>query len=99
MPTTTCPLLANTKVPQPQDLVMEDFRKQFKLVANCKVSANGLIMTYEMQTLPSAARWLSEAQKIITGNAMPLAAGVHALRKSGSTEIENVLLRIVYTPK
>ena len=97
--TTTYTLPANTKVPQPQDIAMEDFRKAFRLVAGCHVSADGKVMTYEMQTLPGAARWLSEAQKIITGNGLPLKPGVHAHRKSGSAEIENVQLRIIYNPK
>ena len=82
--------------PAPQDIAMEDFRKAFRLVAGCHVSDDGKMMAYQMQTIPGAARWLSDAQAIITANQMPLKAGVRAVKKGEEVSVE---LRIVYTPK
>jgi hypothetical protein len=86
-------------IPEMQDLAMEEFRKQFKLVAGCKVSDDGKVMVYQMQTLAGAARWLSDAKQIITANLMPLEPGVKAYVKKGQEVPESVELRIVYNPK
>ena len=80
----------------PQDLVMDQFRKMFSLVAGCEVSADGKLMTYQMQTIAGAARWLSNANSIITANKLPLSAGVRAMKKG--TETVSVTLNIVYKP-
>jgi hypothetical protein len=80
---------------EPQDEAMDAFRKLFKLVAGCNVSADGKVMTYKMQTVAGAARWLSEAQAIITANQLPLKPGVVAVKKD--EVIVRVELRIVYT--
>lgn len=81
---------------EPQDLAMESFRKQFRLVAGCEVSKDGMTMRYQMQTIAGAARWLSNANAIITANRMPLKAGVKAVMKGKETV--GAELRIVYTP-
>ena len=79
---------------QPQDLAMDLFRAHFKLVADCYVTKDGKIMTYQMKTLAGAARWLSEANAIITANKMPLNARVRA-QKKGMID-EKVELIITY---
>lgn len=81
---------------EPQDLAMDEFRKQFRLVAGCEVSEDGLRMTYQLQTVAGAARWLSNANAIITANKLPLVAGVRAVKKG--TETVSVTLNIVYKP-
>jgi hypothetical protein len=82
---------------EPQDEAMDQFRRLFKLVAGCNVSNDGKLMVYQMQTLPGAARWLSDAQLIITANLLPLDASVKAYTKKGQQIPERVELRIVYT--
>lgn len=82
---------------EPQDLAMESFRKLFKLVAQCKVSDDGKLMVYQMQTLAGAARWASEAQGIISVNRLPLDASVKGYIKKGQMVPHKVELRIVYT--
>lgn len=84
---------------EPQDEAMDEFRKLFKLVAGCKVSEDGKLMTYQMQTVPGAARLLSEAKGIISVNRLPLDADVKAYQKKGDTVPHKVELRIVYKPK
>lgn len=83
----------------PQDEAMDQFRKLFQLVAKCKVSDDGMVMTYQMQTIAGAARWLSNAKQIITANQMPLEPCVKAYRKKGQEVPERVELRIIYNPK
>jgi hypothetical protein len=87
LPTTTTDI-------EPQDEAMDQFRKLFKLVAGCKVSDDGKVMVYQMQTVASAARWLSDARSIITVNRLPLETGVRAIQEKG--KVTSVELRIVY---
>jgi hypothetical protein len=89
-------LPAVEKVVDQQDLVMDRFRKNFKLVAGCNVSEDGKVMTYQMQTLAGAARWLSIAEGIISANRLPLTASVKAYQKKGEAAPHKVELRIVY---
>lgn len=87
----------NTVTVEPQDEAMEAFRKQFKLVAGCQVSEDGKVMVYQMQTLAGAARWMGEAQRIITANLLPLKAGAREVKKDGVTV--SVELRIIFQSK
>ena len=86
-----------THVVEPQDEAMDEFRKLFKLVAGCKVSEDGKVMVYQMQTLAGAARLLSEAEGIVSVNKLPLDASVKAYQKKGEKVPHRVELRIVYS--
>jgi hypothetical protein len=81
---------------EPQDIAMEQFRKVFRLVAGCQVSDDGLTMTYQLQSVAGAARWLMNASAIITANKLPLKAGVKAVMKGRETV--GAELKIVYKP-
>jgi hypothetical protein len=81
---------------EPQDLAMEAFRKQFKLVGGCEVSVDGTTMTYQLKTIDGAGVWLSNSNSIITANMLPLKASVK-IRKKGAV-VESVTLTIVYRP-
>jgi hypothetical protein len=97
MPLTTCQLPANTVLPQPQDIAMEDFRKAFKLVAGCRVSKDGKVMTYGFKTTSAAHSSLIDANSIIIANKLPLVAKVRSVMKG--KEPVSVELRIIYNPK
>jgi hypothetical protein len=88
---------AISKVVAPQDLAMDDFRKQFKLVAGCEVSADGKMMTYQLKSMWGAQEWLSAANSIIIASNQPLVAKIRSVMKG--KELVGVELRIVYTPK
>lgn len=94
---TTYALPTSTKVPQPQDLAMEDFRNAFRLVAGCRVSKDGKVMTYDFKTMSAAHSHLSDANSIVIANKLPLKVGVRSIMKG--TELICVQLRIVYNPK
>jgi hypothetical protein len=96
MLTSTRPLPDKT-FPQLQDLAMEDFRKAFRLVAGCKVSADGMVMTYDFTTMSAAHSSLSDANSIIIANKLPLKAGVRSVMKG--KEVVTVQLRIIYNQK
>jgi hypothetical protein len=93
---TTCPSPAKT-LPQPQDLAMEDFRKACRLVAGCKVSVDGKLMTYQLKSVSDMTTWLSCANSIIITHKLPLMAKVQSVMKG--KEVVRVELRIFYTPK
>lgn len=99
MPITTCPLQANIKeiTPAPQDIAMEDFRKACRLVADCKVSADGKMMTYQLKTTSNMTTWLSCANSIIITYKLPLVAKVQSYMKG--KEVVKVELRIIYKPQ
>lgn len=86
----------NTVTVEPQDLAMEAFRNEFKLVAGCNVSQDGKVMVYQMQTLAGAARWSNDAMAVINANRLPLKVGIREVKKGGMTE--KVELRIIYKP-
>ena len=90
-------LPAVSKVVAPQDIAMEDFRKAFRLVAGCHVSADGMVMTYDFSSMSSAHSSLGDANSIIIANKLPLKAGVRSVMKG--KEATTIQLRIVYTPK
>jgi hypothetical protein len=75
---------------------MDTFRKQFRLVAGCEVSKDGLSMRYQLKTVDGGAVWLTNAQAIITANKLPLKAGVRVIKKGAVTV--SVTLTIVYKP-
>lgn len=81
---------------EPQDEAMDQFRRMFKLVAGCNVSDDGKVMVYQMRTVASAARWLSDAKSVINSKRLPLEAGVKAKMKGRVAE--SVTLVITYTP-
>jgi hypothetical protein len=81
---------------EPQDLAMEAFRKQFRLVACCEVSADGLTMRYQLKTMSGANTWLGHANSIIIANKLPLKAGIRSVMKD--KEVIRIELRIVYKP-
>lgn len=95
--TTTCTLPANTKLPQQQDLAMEDFRKAFRLVAGCNVSLGGYLMTYQLKTTANMATWLACANSIIITHNLPLIAKIRPVMHG--KEVVGVELRIIYIPK
>jgi hypothetical protein len=81
---------------EPQDEVMDSFRRMFRLVAGCEVSKDGMRMTYQLKTLSGAVNWLSNANSIITANKLPLKAGVKQVKKG--EVVESVTLIIQYKP-
>jgi hypothetical protein len=84
-------------VVEPQDVAMEEFRKQFHLVAGCRVSRDGMTMVYQFETMSAAHSSLGDANSIIIAGKLPLKAGVRSVMKG--KEAVTVQLRIVYTPK
>lgn len=90
-------LPAISKVVAPQYIAMEDFRKLFHLVAGCKVSKDGKIMTYDFKTMSAAHSELSTANSIIIANKLPLVAGVRSVMNG--KEAVSIQLRIVYKPQ
>jgi len=82
---------------QPQDEAMEAFRKQFRLVADCKVLADGKLMTYQLKSVSSMQTWLSCANSIIITHKLPLMAKIQSAMKG--KEVVKVELRIIYKPK
>lgn len=89
-------LPAISKIVEPQDIAMEDFRKQFFLVAGCEVSADGMVMTYQLNKMTGANTWLGHANSIIIANKLPLKAHIRSVMKGKETV--RVELRIVYKP-
>lgn len=83
--------------PKPQDLAMEDFRKACRLVAGCKVSADGKLMTYQLKSVSDMTTWLACANSIIMTHKLPLVAKVQSRMKG--REVESVQLRIIYKPQ
>jgi hypothetical protein len=81
---------------EPQDEAMDQFRKKFRLMAGCRVSKDGKVMTYSFETMSAAHSCLSGANSIIIANKLPLKAGVRSVMKG--RELCMVQLRIVYTP-
>lgn len=84
-------------IPAPQDLAMEDFRKTFRLIAGCHVSADGKVMTYDFSSMSAAHSCLSDANSIIIAGNLPLVAGVRSVMKG--KEAVTMQLRIVYKPQ
>lgn len=82
--------------PQPQDLAMEDFRKACRLVAGCKVSADGKLMVYDLKTIADMNTWLACANGIIRTYNLPLIAKVESRMKG--KEVVSVQLKIIYNP-
>lgn len=81
---------------EPQDEVMDLFRKHFHLVANCNVDADGKKMTYRLKTEAFASTWEANANKIIKALNLQLVAKVDVW-KAGSVVFE-VSLHIIYKP-
>lgn len=84
-------------VVEPRDKAMEEFRKQFRLMAGCHVSKDGKIMTYDFNSMAAAHSSMGDANSIIIANNLPLAAGVRSVMK-GRVAV-TVQLRIVYKPQ
>jgi hypothetical protein len=57
-----------------QDEVMNFFRSQFHLVANCNVDPCGKVMRYRLKSTIAASVWEISAKKIIKAHNLPLEA-------------------------
>lgn len=90
-------LPAISKVVAPQDIAMEDFRKAFRLVADCKVTADGKLMRYQLKSCSNMVTWLSCANSTIITHKLPLEAKIQTYMKG--SEVVKVELRIIYKPK
>lgn len=84
----------NTVTVEPQDEAMETFRKQFKLVAGCQVSADGKLMTYQLKTMAGSNDFLRTANAIIIEEQLPLIARVVSVMKG--KEVVGIELRIIF---
>jgi hypothetical protein len=89
-------LPAISKVVAAQDIAMEDFRKAFKLVADCNVLADGKLMTYQLKSTSNMTTWLSCANSIIITHKLRLVAKIRSVMKP--KEVVRVELRIVFKP-
>lgn len=83
--------------PKSQDLAMEAFRKACRLVAGCKVSADGKLMTYNLKSVADMTTWLACANSIIRTYNLPLMAKVQSRMKGA--QVVSVELIIIYKPK
>lgn len=82
--------------PQPWDIAMEDFRRAFRLVAECKVTPDGKLMIYQLKTVSNMTTWLACANSAIITHKLPLVAKIRSVMKG--REAVTVQLRIVYKP-
>jgi hypothetical protein len=78
------------------DEVMDLFRSQFHLVANCNVDADGKTMRYRLKSAIAASVWEISAKKIIAAHNLPLVAELK-LWETGSL-VHEVSLVITYKP-
>jgi hypothetical protein len=81
---------------EPQDEAMDMFRRNFRLVAGCRVSADGNKMRYSLKTEKGAQDWLSKAEGIIQSHNMPLEADIKVKKEKG--RVIDVYLTINYKP-
>jgi hypothetical protein len=74
---------------EPQDLAMERFRQNFRLVAGCNVTSDGKLMIYRIKG--EAKEWLTKAQDIIKSGNLPLVAEI-------VSDITGTFIHIIYKP-
>lgn len=83
---------------EPQDEAMDQFRKVFPLVCDCKVSEDGVLMTYQLKSLSGAVNSLNDAERVINSNYLPLKAKLKGKYTTGK-ELRGFELQIIYQPK
>jgi len=76
-------LPAISKIVEPQDIAMDQFRKLFPIVAGCIVSQDGRTMTYNLKSPLTASVWKISAMKIIATGSLPLAANIELKEVEG----------------
>jgi hypothetical protein len=82
---------------EPQDEAMDEFRKNFRLVACCFVSRDGKKMSYRLKTEDRANIWKINAGNTITSLNLPLIAEIKVKREKG--KVVEVFLNIIYKPQ
>jgi len=88
-------LPAISKIVEPQDEAMDQFRKLYPLVAGCTVAKDGRTMTYNLKAPITSSVWEIAAKKIIAANCLPLETSVELKVKEGEV---CAFLVITYKP-